>query len=112
MLFTIPVSNGHLERCFSQMKILKTDKRCSLSEKRLDELLRICLESPPLSQWDAESAVQLWWQDRTQRPTHTTAPTCSYRQSSSITIVDSESYKDEEPLLNLEDWDQWLESLV
>ena len=35
MLFTIPVSNGHLERCFSQMKILKTDKRCSLSEKGL-----------------------------------------------------------------------------
>jgi len=51
MLFTIPVSNGHLERCFSQMKVLKTDKTCCLSEKRLDELLRIRLESPPLGQW-------------------------------------------------------------
>ena len=112
MLFTIPVSDGHLERCFSQMKVLKTDKRCSLSEKRLDKLLHIHLESPPLGQWDAKGAVQLWWQDKTRRPTRTTTPTCSSRQSSSITIVDSEDEEeDEEPQLNLEDWEQWLQSL-
>jgi len=60
IVFTIPVSNGHLVRCFSQMKILKTDKRSSLSEKRLDGLLRICLEGPCLSQWDVNNTVLLW----------------------------------------------------
>ena len=59
MLFIIPVSNGHLERCFSQVKILKTNKRSSLNEQRLDNLLRIRLEGPPPNQWDATGAVQL-----------------------------------------------------
>jgi len=85
-----------------------TKKLSSLSEKRLDGLLRIRLEAPCLGQWDANNAILLWWQDRNRRPTRKTAPTCS----ASITIADSESDEDEEPQLNLEDWNQWLESLT
>ena len=33
LLFTILVSSGYLERCFSQMKILKTDKSFSAIKK-------------------------------------------------------------------------------
>lgn len=46
LLFTIPLSNGHLERCFSQLKITKSDRRICLKEDRLDSLLCIRIEGP------------------------------------------------------------------
>ena len=106
LLFTIPVSNGHLERCFSQMKILKTDKRSSLNEQRLDNLLRIQLEGPSPNQWDAKGAVQLWWNDKTRRTDRS-----SRRPSSSAVISLSDSDNEDEPQLDLNDWEQWLEDI-
>ena len=97
-MFTIPISNGHLERCFSHMKILKTNKRSSLGEEKLDGLLQIHFEGPPPNQWSAKSAVQLWWNDKTRRPNRS-SKSCSF-QSASI-ILDSED--EEEPQLNLYD---------
>lgn len=41
LLFALPVSNGKLERAFSTMKIIKVDKRSSLSNEVLDDLLAI-----------------------------------------------------------------------
>ena len=41
MLFSLPMSNGHLERIFSQLKLIKTNRRNGLGEGRLDSLLRI-----------------------------------------------------------------------
>ena len=67
LTFTIPLSNGHVKRCFSQLKLTKTDRRTSLGEDRLDHLLRIRLEGPPLQVWDATTAVGLWWTDKTRR---------------------------------------------
>ena len=60
LTFTIPLSNGHVERCFSQMKLLKTGRRTSLGEDRLDHILRIRIEGPALEKWDATAAVGLW----------------------------------------------------
>jgi hypothetical protein len=48
LLFCLPMANGHLERVFSQMKIVKTNRRTSLSEDTLDHILRIKCEGPPL----------------------------------------------------------------
>ena len=53
LTFTIPLSNGHVERCFSQLKLLKSDRRTSLGEDRLDHILRVRIEGPPLVAWDA-----------------------------------------------------------
>jgi len=39
LLFTLPVSNGKLERIFSTLKILKVDKQSSLGNDLLDDLL-------------------------------------------------------------------------
>ena len=44
LLFTILISNGHLERCFSQMKILKTDQSSSVNKEGLDNSLCINLK--------------------------------------------------------------------
>ena len=52
------MSNGRLERVFSK------SNRSSLSEDRLDHLVRITVEGPPIAQWDATGAVQLWWKSK------------------------------------------------
>ena len=39
LLFCLPTANGHLERVFSQLKLIKTNRRTSLKEDTLDQLL-------------------------------------------------------------------------
>ena len=50
LLFCLSVFNGHLERVFSQLKLIKGERRTSLGEDRLDQLIRINVEAPALSQ--------------------------------------------------------------
>ena len=48
LLFSLPMSNGHSERIFSQLKLIKTNRRTGLGEGRLDSLLCIVTTGPPL----------------------------------------------------------------
>lgn len=41
LLFTIPLSNGHLEQCFSQLKVIKSDRRSCLKEDRIKFVLKL-----------------------------------------------------------------------
>ena len=43
------------------MKSSKSERRTSLGEDQFDNLLRIALDSPVLSDWDPDGAMQLWW---------------------------------------------------
>ena len=102
LLFCLPMSNGHLERLFSQLKLIKSDRRSSLSEDRLDQLLRISVDAPSLAKWDASGAVQLWWNDKTRRlPTKDTHDT----NRSTTEEVETESDKSS---ITLDDWEAWL----
>ena len=67
LLFCIPMSNGHVERTFSILKLIKTEHRNCLSEDHLDDLLRISVDGPPLNLWDATPSVHLWWKDKQRR---------------------------------------------
>ena len=67
LLFCFPMANGRLERVFSSLKLIKTDRHNRLGEDRLDHLVRIAVDGPPFHQWEATDAVQLWWKSRTQR---------------------------------------------
>ena len=49
ILFTVPVSNAKLERIFSKLKRVKTNFRCSLGVKGLENILRIMQEG---SSWE------------------------------------------------------------
>ena len=108
LLFCLPVSNGHLERIFSQVKLIKSERRSCLGEDKLDELVRINVESPPLSKWDSESAVDLWWRDKIRRVN------VSDRASSSCVATarssQSETNSDDKAELTLESWESWLDS--
>lgn len=61
LLFCLPMSNGHVERVFSTLKLIKTDHRSCLNEQHLDDVVRIMVEGPSLSQWDSNRAIQPWW---------------------------------------------------
>ena len=49
-LFTVSVSNTKLERTFSKLKSVRTNFRCSLGVKRLENILRILKEG---SSWES-----------------------------------------------------------
>ena len=58
------MANGHLERVFSQLKLIKNNHRTSFNENTLDQLLQINLVGPPLADWDATGAIELWWREK------------------------------------------------
>ena len=106
LLFTLPVSNGRVERIFSQLKLIKTSNRTCLSEDTLDQLVRISVEGPPLSQWNASGAISRWFSDKhrrlNQRPkelTTTSAQPTSQAHSSTESDVQ---------VFDLEDWQTWM----
>ena len=47
LLLSLPASNGKLERIFSTMKIIKSEKRTSLNNDTLDDLLAINADEIP-----------------------------------------------------------------
>lgn len=97
LLFCLPISDGHLERVFSQMKLIKGERHSSLGEDLLDDLLRISVEAPHPSTCDASGAVELWWHDKTRRvnttdtcathlPSTSSAPSSDDRTNSSYSL--------------------------
>ena len=57
LLFSLPASIGKLECVFSQMNVIKTDKRSLLSN---EFLLLMAVDSRPLK--------DLWWKEKVRRP--------------------------------------------
>ena len=114
-LFCLPLTNGRLERLFSQLKLIKSDRRSSLGENRLDQLLRITVDAPPLSKWDASVAVQLWWEDKTRRPqtkgtqkvtqNRTKSGPSTSSDASTSTVDDTDTQLSD--CLALDDWEAW-----
>ena len=67
---TLPASSAEVERGFSQLKILKSDIRSTLSEERLNDLLAVKLLSADIQNFDPMPAIELWNTSsvRTRRP--------------------------------------------
>ena len=107
--FCLPVSNGHVERVFSMLKVIKSDRCNSHGEDRLDQLVRIKVDGPPFAQWDATPAVQLWWKAKLCRDVKDTRTPPTPSTSAFATTVDEEQIVD---TLNLDDWDTFLEGLI
>ena len=116
LVFSLPFSNGKVERMFSMMKIIKTDRRTSLHTSTLLDLMEIQVEGPPLATFSPDRAVKLWWDDckttrrvnqaprKEYRPraTSTESSSCGPSSESSDSRTDAEEQTTEESL-NL-DW--------
>ena len=107
LLFCLPLSNGHVERVFSQLKIIKSDRRTCLGEDRLDSLLRIATSAPPLSQWDPTHAVELWWNDKKRRNVEDTRAPPKKRLHAEKEDTDAES----STTCTLDDWEEWVQTV-
>ena len=128
LLFSLPASNGVVERVFSQVNVIKTKKRCSLSNESLDDLLTITSAQVPLKDFNPDDAIDLWWKDKVRRPNQkprrpykkrkristsssaaaaTSSTTETIELLSSTSESDSGSSSDESNLLN--DWDDWID---
>ena len=68
LLFSLPSSNGVVERLLSQMKLVKTKKRSLLSNESLNHLLAITSARVPLREFSPDEAIELWWNDKVRRP--------------------------------------------
>ena len=134
LLFSLPSSNGMVERLFSQMKIAKTKKRSLLSNEALDDLLTITSARMPLKEFSPDEAIDLWWSDRVRRPNqkprkpyrkrkHTrkvqekAAASITTSTSDYVEILSSESEVEirseiesdsDEPFNMLGEWDDWM----
>ena len=64
LLFSLLFTNSKVERSFSHLEVIKSERRSSLCTSTLDDL-KINMEGPPFESFTADSAVDLWWKDST-----------------------------------------------
>ena len=101
LIFLIPLSNGHLERCFSQLKVMKWNRRSCLKRDHLDSLLRIKI---PLDERQRKDAIRLWFQAKTRRVNRSS----DTRAAQTSTAQTTREETPDEFQLTFEDWDSWL----
>ena len=99
------MSNGRVERLFSSLELIKTNRRTLLSEDHSEDAVRIAVDGPPFEQWEADDAVQLWWSDKRRRQIGDTQkhPEKPQEDSASVDTEIESSYK-----LDLQDWEDFL----
>ena len=107
LLFTLPVSNGKLERVFSTLKVIKVDKRSSLGNDLLDDLLVLNTDRVHLKDFNPDCSISLWWSDKVRRPNQW--PRKEYSAHSGQTGQVQEEEEDSEPTEMLLEWDEWLD---
>ena len=81
LLLCIPISNAVVEKLFSLMSRIKTKSRCSLSNKRMSKLIRLCLDGPPFNEFDATPFVEEWFTHSERRISQNRRKTYAQRKS-------------------------------
>lgn len=116
LLLSLPASNAKLERVFSQLNVVKTNKRTSLTNESLDDLLLLTSDSVPLKDFCPDDAINFWWRDKVRRPHQSSRKRYKKRTPSSDVAVnestdssqcDGEEDSDDDTDL-LCDWDDWM----
>lgn len=109
LLFSLPASNGKVERVFSQLNLIKSDRRVQLSNKTLNDLLTISTSSESMEDFNPDPAIDLWWKDKVRRPNQKQRKPYRKRQRQ-ITSSQSSSSDSDDPTPLLDTWDEWMNS--
>lgn len=67
LLLITPFTNAKVERMFSRMKRVKTDWRNKLRRDRLKSLLRVSEEGVSIDDYNPDSAIEQWYQEKVRR---------------------------------------------
>ena len=113
LLFTLPVSNGKLERIFSTLKVIKVDRRSLLGNETLDDVLLLNSDRVALTDFNPDQSIKPWWNAKNRRPNQN--PRREYRkrsatsssdldETSSVDSLDTQSVDTGNSLV-LDDWD-------
>jgi len=121
-LFSLPFSTAKVERTFSILKAIKTEKRTSLNSNTLEDLLEIKTEGPPLGSFSPDTSVDLWWKDSLtttrrvqQKPRKKykkrkdLKKTTTSSASATAVVETSEDSNSDSEVLALEQWDSWFD---
>ena len=110
LLFSLPVSNGKLERVFSVLGTIKIDKRSLLTNESLDDLVLLNSDKIPIDTFDPNPAIDLWWSAKARRPSQKTRKQYKARSSDgpSTSTSASDIEIESEPENVLDDWDDLL----
>ena len=112
LLFSLPVSNGKLERVFSLLGTIKLDKRTQLSNETLDDLLLFNLDKLPLEKFNPNPGINFWWSAKARRPSQKARkqykPRCKDQPSTSQATNSEDSESEVEDVLH--DWDDLIQS--
>ena len=100
LLFSLAFTTSAVENAFSKLKLIKTDRRCSLQTSTLDDLLEINLEGPTLKKNSSAYAVDLWWSECMRRPNQT-SKSRSMEPGTSTGLLQSEP-----DVISLDKWDE------
>ena len=68
LLFSLPASNGKLERVFSTLHLIKDKKRSRLTNEALDDLVLLKSSAVSLEAFDPDPSIDLWWAAKNRRP--------------------------------------------
>ena len=67
LLLLLPASSADCERGFSVTKLIKSDWRSKLHDKKVTDLMTVQLNSPEIPQFDPLSSIQRWLNTRKGR---------------------------------------------
>ncbi|KAJ8038366.1 hypothetical protein HOLleu_15764 [Holothuria leucospilota] len=81
-------SDEYAERGFSRLKTTKTDWRSNLSDSHLSDLLVILIESPEVTEYNPDAAVDHWFQAAKRRGFHSSG--CEKHQDLKRKIYDDD----------------------
>ena len=85
-MLTLPASSAEVERGFSQLKILKSDIRSTLSEECLNDLLGAKLLSADIQNFDPLPAIELWSTSSVRTRSPLLKDRASQRESSTAVV--------------------------
>ena len=114
LLFSLPFSSGTVERMFSMLKLIKTDRRTSLNTSTLSDLLDITIEGPALDDFSPDQAIENWWKLYSTSRRVNQQPRKAYRPRSSTTGESSSTctfQESEQESLTVSDWDNWFDDI-
>ena len=92
------------ERVFSQLKLIKSSRRTCIGEDTLDYLIRVNVEGPPLSQWDASVALELWSKEKARRVNQKESK--AHQSQSGVSQEETLSSETSESLQQV--WEDWI----
>lgn len=99
-ILSLPATSVHNERCFSHMKIMKTDRRSRMTSSTMTDVLLVKLETPDIEKFDPQSAINLWTitpSGRTRRPNFKRRSKSVPNAASSTTTKESERIAKSDP---------------